>query len=194
MTTGGQGFCPTRSSFRPVTSGDSSRGCVSAEWARRPAAKPRPMPQPDARPPCGSCCSYGAAGAVGLVGFFKTRRAEGRLEALDETSQASHQLGVVPLRDGVAGDLLGGLVATAPTSCRRIARAGRGVPQPLQRGRDVLEGGGEREPAGSPRRPRRSRARAPAPTRVAPEVPGVGEHVDEDAAILPPAALPRQYC
>ena len=53
------------------------------------------------------------------MGFFKTRRAEGRLEALDETPQASHQLGVVPLRDGVAGDLLGGLVATAPTSCRR---------------------------------------------------------------------------
>ena len=43
-----------------------------------------------------------AAGAVGLVGFFKTRRAEGRLEALDETPQASQQLGVVPLRDGVA--------------------------------------------------------------------------------------------
>ena len=43
-----------------------------------------------------------AAGAVGLVGIFKTRRAEGRLEALNETRQASQQLGVVPLRDGVA--------------------------------------------------------------------------------------------
>ena len=43
-----------------------------------------------------------AAGAVGLAGFFKTRRAEGRLEALDEAPQASHDLGVVPLRDGVA--------------------------------------------------------------------------------------------
>ena len=43
-----------------------------------------------------------AAGAVGLVGFFKTRRAEGRLDALHETPQASHGLGVVPVRDGVA--------------------------------------------------------------------------------------------
>lgn len=43
-----------------------------------------------------------AAGAVGLVGFFKTRRAEARLEALDEKPQASHGLGVTPLPDGVA--------------------------------------------------------------------------------------------
>ena len=43
-----------------------------------------------------------AAGAVGLAGFFKTRRAQSRLEAIDETPRASHGLGVAPLRDGVA--------------------------------------------------------------------------------------------
>ena len=36
------------------------------------------------------------------MGFFKTRRAEARLEALDETPQASHGLGVAPLPDRVA--------------------------------------------------------------------------------------------
>ena len=48
----------------------------------------------------------GAAGAlgVGIVGLIKTRRAERRLEAFDERSQASHQVGVAPLPDGVAAN------------------------------------------------------------------------------------------
>ena len=41
---------------------------------------------------------------VGIVGHFKTGRAEGRLEAFDETPRASHGLGVAPLRDGVAAN------------------------------------------------------------------------------------------
>ena len=44
------------------------------------------------------------ATVVGIVGLFKTGRAEGRLEALDETPRASHGLGVAPLRDGVAAN------------------------------------------------------------------------------------------
>ena len=44
-----------------------------------------------------------AAGGVGLVGLFKTRRAENRLEAL-EMPKASHGFGVAPLPDGVAAN------------------------------------------------------------------------------------------
>ena len=32
MTTGGQGFCPPRIVLQAGESGDSTRGCVSAEW------------------------------------------------------------------------------------------------------------------------------------------------------------------
>ena len=46
----------------------------------------------------------GAAAALGagIVGLVKTDRAERRLEALDERSQARHEVGVAPLADGVA--------------------------------------------------------------------------------------------
>ena len=43
-----------------------------------------------------------AALGIGIVGLVKGGRAEKRLEAFDETSRASHQVGVAPLRDGVA--------------------------------------------------------------------------------------------
>lgn len=45
-----------------------------------------------------------AAGVVGFVGMIKTSRAESRLEVLDEARRASHQIGVAPLRDGVAAN------------------------------------------------------------------------------------------
>ena len=41
---------------------------------------------------------------LGIVGLIKTRRAERRLEAFDERSQASHQVGLAPLPDGVAAN------------------------------------------------------------------------------------------
>ena len=46
--------------------------------------------------------SAAAAAGIGIVGLIKTGRAESRLEAFDETPQASHGIGLAPLRDGVA--------------------------------------------------------------------------------------------
>ena len=43
-----------------------------------------------------------AALGAGIVGRIKGGRAERRLETFDETARASHQIGVAPLRDGVA--------------------------------------------------------------------------------------------
>ena len=41
---------------------------------------------------------------VGIAGLIKTGRAESRLEAFEETSQANHRVGVASLSDGVAAN------------------------------------------------------------------------------------------
>ena len=58
---------------------------------------------------CGPAAkAYSLAGAaalgIGIVGLIKTGRAERRLAAFDEASQASHRVGVAPLPDGIAAN------------------------------------------------------------------------------------------
>lgn len=61
---------------------------------------------PESCGPTAKAYFLGAAAAlgVGIVGLIKTGRAERRLEAFDEASQASHRVGVAPLPNGVAAN------------------------------------------------------------------------------------------